>query len=194
MLLLKEPTREQIANLIAAYRYTPFTYPDVGASRGAPPAGWRVDHNRARLGAGAATFERARTAFERWAMFDVGWMHLCWPEAPIAAGTTVALLASLPGLWSLNICRVVYTIDDDDGRVRRRGFAYGTLGLHEARGEERFLVEWDRASDAVHYDVLAFSRPYSLLARLGYPVVRVFQRRFGRASKRAMLRAAEGQD
>lgn len=194
MLLLKEPTREQITNLIAAYRHTPFTYPDVGASRGAPPAGWRVDHNRARLGAGAATFERARAAFERWAMFDVGWMRLCWPEAPIAAGTTVALLANLPGLWSLNICRVVYTIDDDDGRVRRRGFAYGTLGLHEARGEERFLVEWDRASDAVHYDVLAFSRPYSLLARLGYPVVRVFQRRFGRASKRAMLRAAEGQD
>lgn len=190
MLLLKQPSREQIDNLLAAYRHTPFTYPDVGASNRTPPAGWRIDHNRVQLGAGAAVFERARSAFDGWAMFDVGWMRLCWPTTPIVAGSTVALLASLPGLWSLNICRVVYTIDDDDGRVRRRGFAYGTLGLHEARGEERFLLEWDRADNAVYYDVLAFSRPYSWLAWLGYPVVRLFQRRFGRASKLAMLRAA----
>ena len=193
MLLLKEPSREQIENLLAAYRQTPFTYPDVGASSGAPPAGWRVDHNRVRLGTGQALFERARAGFDRWAMFEVGWMRLCWPSTPLAAGSTVALLASLPGLWSLNLCRVVYTIDDDDGRVRRRGFAYGTLGLHEASGEERFLLEWDRADDSVHYDVLAFSRPYSWLARLGYPVARLFQRRFGRASKRAMLQCCAQQ-
>jgi uncharacterized protein (UPF0548 family) len=126
----------------------------------------------------------------RWEMFSTGWMQLCWPDAPIQAGSTVAVLAQLPGLWSLNACRIVYVIDDD-GPVRRFGFAYGTLPLHEERGEERFLIEWNRMDDSVWYDILAFSQPKSLMmAKLGYPAARLLQKRFAVASKRAVLRAA----
>jgi uncharacterized protein (UPF0548 family) len=73
--------------------------------------------------------------------------------------------------------------------VRRAGFAWGTLPAHVASGEERFLVEWQRADDTVWYDVLAFSRPNALLLKLGYPAMRLMQRRFARDSKAAMLRA-----
>ena len=108
---------------------------------------------------------------------------------PRAAGAIVVVLAAMPGLWSLNACRIVYTIDEDDGNARRFGFAYGTLPAHVARGEERFLVEWNRADDSVWYSILALSRPKHPLAWLGYPVSRLMQRRFARASKRAMARA-----
>jgi uncharacterized protein (UPF0548 family) len=69
------------------------------------------------------------------------------------------------------------------------GFAYGTLPGHVERGEERFLVEWDQGDDAVWYDILAFSRPNHLLTRLGYPVVRRLQKRFGRDSAATVLKA-----
>ena len=38
-------------------------------------------------------------------------------------------------------------------------------------------------------DILAVSRPNHVLTRLGYPVVRRLQKRFGRDSAAAMMRA-----
>jgi uncharacterized protein (UPF0548 family) len=74
--------------------------------------------------------------------------------------------------------------------VRRFGFAYGTLPDHGAIGEEHFMVEWRPADDSVWYDLYAVSRLERPLARLGYPLARAPQRRFVRASKRAMVEAA----
>jgi uncharacterized protein (UPF0548 family) len=192
MFLLTRPSDEQIRNVITAQSSEPFSYPFAGASRAASPQpGYRLDRNRIRLGAGAEVFARAVDAVRRWEMFNFGWMQLCWPDAPIEPGATVAVLASLPALWTLNACRIAYTVDED-GPVRRYGFAYGTLPEHVERGEERFLVEWSRADDAVWYDILAFSQPKSVLAKLGYPVARLLQKRFAYESKRAMLRAVMG--
>ncbi len=89
-------------------------------------------------------------------------------ESPIETGAVVAVIARLLGLWWLNACRIVYVVDEP-GPIRRFGFAYGTLPDHAGTGEERFLIEWDVASGAVWYDILAFSRPHEFLARLGYP-------------------------
>jgi len=52
------------------------------------------------------------------------------------------------------------------------------------------MVEWNRDQDRVWYDILAFSRPRKILARLGYPLSRSLQRQFARASKAAMLHTA----
>jgi uncharacterized protein (UPF0548 family) len=92
------------------------------------------------------------------------------------------------GIWRLNACRIVYVVDEA-GATSKFGFAYGTLPGHVESGEERFLVEWDRGDDAVWYDILAFSRPNHILPRLGYPFVRVLQKRFGRDSAASMFRA-----
>jgi hypothetical protein len=40
----------------------------------------------------------------------------------------------------------------------------------------------------VWYDILSFSRPRHILARLGYPIFRRKQLQFGRESAAAMLR------
>jgi uncharacterized protein (UPF0548 family) len=59
---------------------------------------------------------------------------------------------------------------------------------HVERGEERFTVEW-QADDSVWYDICAFSRPKHPLARLGFPVTRMLQKRFVRDSL-AVMKAA----
>jgi uncharacterized protein (UPF0548 family) len=189
MFLIRRPSRPESERFLAAQRDLPYTYPDVGATQvGAAPASYNLDHNRIQLGAGAAAFERAVAALRRWAMFDIGWVQLCWPETQLAPGATFGVAARHFGFWSLNSARIVYLLDDD-GSTRRHGFAYGTLPGHVESGEERFLVEWRHSDDSVWYDLFAFSRPHHPLTWAGYPLARMLQRRFARDSKAAMVRA-----
>jgi uncharacterized protein (UPF0548 family) len=120
-------------------------------------------------------------------MFNMPWLRLDRTSAPIQVGTDVAVFVHHFGFYSLNACRIVYVVDEEDP-VKRFGFAYGTLAEHAESGEERFTVEWDRG-DTIWYDILAFSRPRNLLARLGYPLSRLLQKRFAEDSKAAMLEA-----
>jgi len=165
------------------------SYSEVGCSREKSPNGYTLDHNRVKLGQGSDTLERAKTAVRQWKMFDMLWIHLCWPDTPIETGATVAVLVSHIGLWSLNGCRIVYVIDER-GPLEKYGFAYGTLQEHGEIGEERFAVEFDSADETVWYDLYAFSRP-GPIARLAYPLSRALQNRFARESKRAMQRAVQ---
>ena len=124
-------------------------------------------------------------------MYETGWTKLCWPDAPITEGTVVGVLGRHFGLWSLNACRIVYVIEEEEAAslLRRYGFAFGTLPGHVERGEERFTVEWDRADDSVSYEVFAFARPAHPLARAGPPFVRLVQWRFAEDSLRSMAAA-----
>jgi uncharacterized protein (UPF0548 family) len=192
---LSPPSAARIAAFLAAQEGAPFSYAEVGATRSPPPRGYTVDHNRVRLGAGAEAFERAAAALRRWRMLDLGWAAVHPAGAVVEPGRAVAVVVRHYGFWSLNACRIVYTVDEyeaTDG-ARRVGFAYGTLQDHGAAGEERFTVE-RVADDSVWYDLYAISRPGHPLARLGYPLARLLQRRFARASKAAMVAAASASD
>ena len=190
---LMRPTTVAITHFLQEQAVQPFSYPAVGATKTTPPAGYVVDHNRVQLGSGATCYHQACAALQRWEMFNLGWLHLYWPTTPVATGATVGVLAQVFGFYILNACRIVYTIDETTAGYTRFGFAYGTLPGHIEEGEERFLVEWQHADDSVWYDILAFSRPRQWLVRLGYPVARRFQKRFGRDSKAAMGRACHEQ-
>ena len=189
MIYLTKPNPEAINNFIAQQATLPFSYKDVGASRLTPPHGYVVDHRRVRLGEGEAVFEAACAALRRWEMFNLGWGNICWRDTPLEEGAVVAILARIFGMWWLNACRIVYLIDESTP-IRKVGFAYGTLPDHAALGEERFTIEW-HPDNSVWYDLLAFSRPRHWLMRLGYPIARQIQKRFGPASLKAMQLATE---
>ena len=178
-----------IARFIEQQLNKPFSYPEVGSSRDVPPPGYALDHYRILLGNGQPVFEAASAALRQWEMFNIGWLQLCWPTTPIAPGSAVAVLGHCFGMWWLNACRIVYVVDES-GPIRRFGFAYGTLVNHAERGEERFMVEW-RADNSVWYEVLAFSKPNRWLVRLGYPLARRLQKRFGADSLAAMAGATQ---
>ncbi len=195
MFFLTKPSSERIQGLINTWRGSPFNYTEVGRSLGPTPAGYAVNHSRVRLGQGQTAFNRAIDAMMRWKMFDLEWVNICWPDAEIEVGTTVAVLVRHFGFWSLNPARIVFLIKDDDGQKRRSGFAYGTLEGHGEQGEETFVIEWGHADDGVWYDLRSFSKPGRWLTALGYPFARSLQKRFARESTRSMLKAVgEGKD
>jgi uncharacterized protein (UPF0548 family) len=191
MILMRKPSGAHLKEFIEQQAKLPFSYPDVEVTRGPAPSAYAVDHNRVQLGRGEMAYQRARKALQRWRMFELPWVQLCWPNTPMQPGNTVGILAHVAGSWWLNACRIVYTFDEA-GAVERLGFAYGTLPEHAAMGEERFMVEWLHADDSVWFDMLGYSQPNHRLARLGSPLARRTQQRFAADAKQAMVRAVDG--
>jgi uncharacterized protein (UPF0548 family) len=192
MFSLLKPTPATLRRVIAEQSALSFTYPEVGATANgaAIPEGYVVDHTRIELGQGPDVFARAKAALEHWKQFDLGWLEAYPNDTFLRKGETVVVVARAGGLWWINAARIVYTIDEQSDTATRFGFAYGTLPGHVESGEERFLLEWDRATDAVSFDILAFSRPRHLLVRLNRRRARAMQKRFAAESASAMQRAA----
>ena len=191
MLSLRKPSAESLRRFLTEQAVLDFSYSAVGATATTPPAGYAVDRTRIKLGEGEAVFHSAKTALQRWEQFRLGWVEAWSPDTPIKTGEVVAVMGRAIGLWWLNSARIVYVVDES-GPISKFGFAYGTLPGHVESGEERFLIEWNRADASVWYDILAFSRPNHFLTWLGFPVVRRTQRRFGRDSAAALFRAVNG--
>jgi uncharacterized protein (UPF0548 family) len=190
---LHKPSDAFIRNRLEAARNLPLTYgipfvTEDGSSIQHP--GFTRDHTRSEIGHGEAAFAAAKAVFQNWQQFDLGWVRVANPDARVDPDQLVAVEAHTPGfsrlgLWSVNISRILYVIDEPT----RFGFAYGTTPLHVESGEERFLVELYPVSSAVFYDVLAISRPAHWLARLAYPFTRSQQHRFARESHARMQQA-----
>lgn len=189
MIHLRRPEPYAIRGFLDNQLTDSLTYAEVGATNGDLPddiraRGYSVNHTRELLGRGHSAFESACGALKSWQQLQLGWVD-CWPHnAPLRAEENIAVLGRAFGLWWLNACRVIYTVDERAPNARF-GYAYGTLPSHLACGEERFLVEMTPDED-VWIDILAFSRPNTTLAKIGYPIMRRAQKRFGRESATRM--------
>lgn len=186
MFTLSEPSAEVVKSFISNQSSARFSYAEVGATQSVLPRGYTIDHNRIQLGHGAEVFQRAVEALKQWRQFDLGWVEIAPRGVKLEKDAVVAVKARAGGFWSLNAARVIYIVEDDAEGIRRFGFAYGTLQDHVERGEERFLVEWNKSDDTVWYDILAFSQPRHPLVRAGFPYARMLQKRFARDSMRVM--------
>ena len=186
MFLIHRPSSEEIDRFLGAAKNLSLSYQPIGLAQ-SNPRDFKIDEAIAEIGQGESAFASAKAALKSWRHFELGWVQLFPCRAPIEPQTTVAVLARHLGLWSLNACRVVYSIDDATGG--NFGFAYGTLTEHAECGEELFEVAFDRGSGQVSYRIRAVSKPRAALAKIGYPFTRLFQDRFRRDSIRAMKRA-----
>ncbi|MCH2211738.1 MAG: DUF1990 domain-containing protein [Fuerstiella sp.] len=190
MYFFSKPDRERISSFLKSQSRLNFTYRAVGSTRnGDHPSGFITDHNRIHLGTGRATFEAAKRALQEWHHYRFDWIELYRPDTAPEPQQSVGILARASGLWVLNACRIVYVIEEEDERLCRFAFGYGTLPKHAASGEERFQVELNREDESVWYDIFAFSRPNQLLSKLAYPYVRRKQKQFARDSKQSMKTA-----
>jgi uncharacterized protein (UPF0548 family) len=185
MFLARRHSPEHIDGFLRDSRDLPLSYGPIGIVNA-----FRQDLDEATgaIGHGKADFERARAALMSWKQFDIGWVETFPRHAPVSVGTVVAVLIRHLGFWSLNGCRVLYSVGGLDD-VARFGFAYGTLTNHAEAGEELFEVFLEPQTDAVIYRIRAASWPQATLARVGQPIVRVLQARFRRHSVAAMTRA-----
>jgi uncharacterized protein (UPF0548 family) len=155
---------------LAALATAELTYREHGATRGALPAGYDHVHRDVSVGRGRAAFDRAVDGLFGWQMHRGAGMAVTASEPTAAPGVVVALRVGWGPVRLLVPCRVVYRVEEP----ARRGFAYGTLPGHPERGEEAFLIEL-RPDGDVRLVIRAFSRPASVIARVGGPLTRKVQ-------------------
>lgn len=181
-----KPTATTLHEFVAEQTTLDLTYKEVGATRGELPADYYTHRVRRQIGEGEAAFARAKAALQHWSQFKTDWTELFPTDALIEQGTTVAVLAHVLGVWSLNSCRIVYVLD----APKLFGFGYGTLPGHAEVGEERFLVE-QMDNGGVWYEATAFFRPRKLLTKLAWPYLRRKVDRFREDSAAAMKGATD---
>lgn len=141
------------------------TYPEVGATAGELPAGYRLLRRRVRLGEGQEVFSRSVAALRCWQVHRGAGLAVYASQVSAQPGAVVALLLGRAGIGLYAPCRVVYVVD----QPTRQGFAYGTLPGHPEVGEEAFVVSW-LADGGVDFWIRGFSRPGGALTRIAGPV------------------------
>ncbi|MAT15489.1 MAG: DUF1990 domain-containing protein [Planctomyces sp.] len=195
MFQLTHPTHDTVRQLMLAVEEADYNYAEhplltrpktVGLE-----AGYRHDHVREEVGSGLAVFETAVAAFRDWKMFPPAMVELLPLRDEIAVGNIVAIIARGGGLWSYNACRIFEVVDDETETEQRFGFSYATLPHHVARGEERFLLRYNRDTEQVTYEIEVFSRADHWTAKLTAPYFRHIQRRFRRLSMDAIRTAVQ---
>jgi len=186
MFFAQRPSREAIDRFVRDSQELPISYGPIGIVNSETPCR-DLDEATVTIGRGRADFERAKSALVAWKQFDIGWVELVPPHALVEVGTVVAVLIRHLGFWSLNGCRVLYTVGGD----HRFGFAYGTLTNHAESGEELFEVRLDPGNEDVTYRIRATSRPQAVLTLIGQPIVRRLQARFRHDSASVMKRAMQ---
>lgn len=189
MFLVRRPAQREIEEFIARSRDLPLSYDPIGIAKESP-RGFKVDEASGVIGHGPQAFELAKLALAEWRHFDFGWVELFPRGAAIEPGSVVAILVHHLGFWSLNGCRVVYTLGDRQTGPTF-GFAYGTLPNHAELGEEIFELSLVPETGEVVYRIRAVSKARATMARLGYPFTRTLQARFRRDSIAAMREATK---
>lgn len=177
---LVRPSAMEIDVVMRSMTHCEFDYPWVGATSGEMPPEWRRSDQALLVGRGAESWARAVAALHRWRQFDLSWVQAHDEHTPIDAGTLFAFVSRQFGVWSVNVCRIVEVIDEQNETLWRFGVTYGTVGRHLVRGEESFVLEWDRESDCVYFRIRKFSKPGHPLVALFSPLADRAQQRFTR--------------
>jgi uncharacterized protein (UPF0548 family) len=157
----------------------PYTYPEVGATAGPMPPGYKHIGFSAHIGMGQLRFEQAADAVLHWGMQRGAGLGVQASSDVVTVGTVVVVKI---GGFLKAPCRVVYVVDEP----HVRGFAYGTLPGHPESGEERFVVRHDPVTSAVYAEVSAFSRPATWYSKAGGPFTSLAQRVMNKRYVRAV--------
>jgi uncharacterized protein (UPF0548 family) len=172
MILLARPTDAELERLLVEMSSRELTYPDVGRTREPElPTGYRHDRSSVVIGNGDAAFRRGQDALRSWQAHSHAGVTLTPPAPALKEGNDLIGTVQLGLVFVTTPCRIVYVTDDKDAF----GFGYGTLPGHPERGEEAFHVRRGQGGET-RFEIVAFSRPADLLARLGSPVALLTQK------------------
>ena len=178
-IFLRCPQKDQIAQLTQQYSASPVTQTDVGSTRKwdrSVPAqipapqlikqnGYRLLHQRQKIGTGEQVYLAAVDELSRGKCFDLGWVESVL-QRPLEENDTFCLLVRAFGFCSANFCRVIYREEESTAESRFFAIGVGTLKRHAAIGEERLSLNWNRETDEVHFLIDSYSQPSSWLAKL----------------------------
>ena len=116
----------------------PFSYAEVGATRGALPEGYHHVRESARIGHGRSRFEEAGAAVLRWGM-------LRGAGARVRATTDVAEVGAevIVGLGPVQApCRVVYVLDEPTVGLDTAGYGWLARVMRAYADQDNRAVLW----------------------------------------------------
>jgi uncharacterized protein (UPF0548 family) len=152
-------------------RNADFTYSEVGTTRGDTlPSGYGNLRRSFEIGISTERFEQAAQILLSWDMHRRAGVRVRASSDYVVQGAVAVLRLGVGRLGVDAPVRVAYLVEEPT----RKGFAYGTLPGHPESGEEAFVVELHEGG-AVTITITAFSRPSTLLARVGGPISRAIQ-------------------
>lgn len=164
-------------------RLQPLTYEGAGRTRTVPPPHGYTSFTETRKLRATTDFESAAQALMSWQVQIRAGLHVAASTMQIVESAVCVMTLGRPPFGLTIPCKVIYIIAAPD----ERGFAYGTLPGHPESGEEAFILRRD-ADGAAHFTITAFSRPATLLAKIGGPLTRQCQRAMTRRYLNAMDR------
>lgn len=176
MLTLAAPNDDRIAELFEAARVQA-CHAVIDGALDEPPPGWWRNCGSAVVGRGDVDFEIARQCLRMWSHFPKSWAEPI-SDGPTVPGQQIAVVARCIGFHVSNVCRVIDVVEHHSDDWSTFAITYSTCAGHDMRGAERFRLSWNKATDTVTFEVVSYSKPASLLARLSLPYVRSLQRRF----------------
>jgi uncharacterized protein (UPF0548 family) len=184
------PNQAELERLAVGLRDRPLTYPEVGATRNRElPPGYHHDRAAVALGSGSEVWAKLQDALRSWQGHRHAGASISPPNAAIEAGTLVVVTIRFGPMHMTAPCRIVYTTPETDSF----GFGYGTLPGHPESGEEAFHVVRS-ASDAIRFEITAFSRPATSLSRIGTPIGRAIQLKTTRNYLEGIRRYVSGRE
>lgn len=169
---------------------------------------WKVDYDCVLVGKGRQAYSRAKEYVRQWKHMDLGWVDTNKP--PTQVGDVVVVMGKVLGLlWMRNPMTITFqeeqqatipgrsvTAGRQVPKSSKKGMRYDigntTVEGHSLAGAERFSVQWCKEDDSVWYEILAVSRPATLLAIASYPLARFYQSKFRRDSTAAVQAAVGG--
>lgn len=121
-------------------------------------------------------FSRVAEAICGYRIFEPRRIRGVLARRPVEVGDVVGIEFRVAGPLRLFFAaQVTERFDEVVGGTHRAGFRYRTLRGHPELGEETFAVEKSLADGRVAVSLASWSRPGTLLARLGAPIVRRLQ-------------------
>ena len=88
-------------------------------------------------------------------MFELGWVRVVNAAAPIECGQIIAVEVHALGLWSVNLSRILETVDSET----QFGFLYSTTNQHVEQGEEKFILRRNPETAEVSYNWKPYHGP-----------------------------------
>lgn len=164
----------------------PLTYPEVGATAGVLPEGYRHLRRNYVIGRGAQCFLSASTTLMSWHMHEAAGVKVTFDQPKINAGSNVVLSFGWGPIKIAAPCRILRVFSEPD----RRGFTYGTLRGHPESGEEEFLIR-SEPDETVTFTITAFSRPARSYLKVLSPISHRVQRNITERYARAVLDLAK---
>lgn len=169
-------------------RSLPFNFPHPCITQSMPPIdhqtkseAWNIDYTRVNIGKGRSDYKKAVKLLNQWHHFSLPWT---WVNKPSMNNkNTPVVVTANTILWSMQPLRITYKQQTS----KKTQFAHTTLQGHQLSGEEKFLVDWDGSRDGdVCFEIFTLSKPATPIAVIAYPLLRFYQKKFGRDAAKAM--------